>query len=145
MSHKIPRILCAEKNSLYKNTEYEMHRYSPERLTCETKFKPNKRNINGIKPYENEFCHSNLQWKKAAVTCTMYFSETTELPAATGRTDAATFFFPNGSFSKDDFYHVCFPDTDINATGTDKQKVAYTYSKETLSSSCFWIPNDCIT
>lgn len=42
----------------------------------------------------------------------MYFSETTELPAAT-RTDAGTFFFPNGSFSKEaDLYYVCFPEKD---------------------------------
>lgn len=95
MSHKISRILCAEKNFLYKNTEYEMHKHSPERLRCKTKFKPNKRNINGIKLCENEFCHSNLQWEKAVVTCTMYFSETTELPAATGRTDSKYLNFGN--------------------------------------------------
>lgn len=76
----------------------------------------------------------------------MYFSETAELPEATGRTDAGTFFFPNASFCKEaDLCHVCFPETDINTRHMDKMKGAHTYSKATLSPLCFWIPNDCIT
>lgn len=55
----------------------------------------------------------------------MYFSEIPELPEATGRTDAGTFFFPSVSFCKEaDLCRIFFPETDMNTRGIDKTKAA---------------------